>query len=251
MKKIISVLLVGILCMAQAQAVFAGSYSFESGGDTLKSFGKPTSNDNPVSPDQMSQNERRNKDAAHLPPPYFYGSGDIPTEASSLYHDNMPGNAPNPNITGTAPTASYPYAPTSILARDTEPLYYADGSIGTLYIAKTGKTVKVYEGEQLDNLKKGAGHFASTSVWDGNVAICGHNRGAYPHFSFVKDLKTGDKITYTTRYGSRTYEVSVKEQISEYDHSKLGWSSENLLTLITCVADTPELRWAAVLREAR
>jgi hypothetical protein len=42
-----------------------------------------------------------------------------------------------------------------------------DGSIGTLYVARTGKTIKVYEGEDLSNLKIGAGHFSSASAWDG------------------------------------------------------------------------------------
>jgi sortase A len=134
--------------------------------------------------------------------------------------------------------------------QNTEPLYYSDGSIGTLYVARAGKTVKVFEGEQLANLKKGAGHFAMTSAWDGNVALCGHNRGSSPYFSFVKDLKIGDKIMYTTRYGTRTYQVYSKEQISEYDYSKLGWSADNTLSLITCIANTPELRWAVICREA-
>jgi len=130
------------------------------------------------------------------------------------------------------------------------PLYYSDGSISTIYVARTGKTVNVYEGEQLENLKKGAGHFTSTSAWDGNVALCGHNRGSYPFFAFVKDLQIGDRITYTTLYGTRIYEVYSKEQISEYDYSKLGWTADNTLTLITCVANTPELRTVAQCREA-
>jgi sortase A len=79
--------------------------------------------------------------------------------------------------------------------------------------------------------------------------MCGHNRGSWPYFAFVKDLKIGDKITYTTRYGTRTYQVFSKEQISEYDYSKLGWTADNILTLITCIANTPELRWAAQCRE--
>jgi sortase A len=140
---------------------------------------------------------------------------------------------------------------TSVIALDTEPLYYSDGSIGTIYVERTGKTIKIYEGEQLDNLKKGAGHFTATSAWNGNVALCGHNRGDFPYFGFVKDLQIGDRIVYTTLYGSRTYEVFSKEQISEYDYSKLGWTSENLLTLITCVQGISELRQTATLREAR
>ena len=140
-------------------------------------------------------------------------------------------------------------ASTSTVAINTEPLYYSDGSIGTLYVARTDKTIKVYEGEQLSNLSKGAGHFSGTSAWDGNVGLCGHNRGGSAYFSFIKDMQTGDKVTYTTRYGTRTYEVISKEYIDEYDYSELGWSAENLLTLITCLADVPSQRVCVIARE--
>ena len=262
MKKTICMLLACVLCVALAAPAFAYNYDFSSGDDTLPGFGKSTGYDDPVSPDPMNENVRRNKDAAYLPPPYFYGSGEIPTDPSSLYHDNTPGGASsgygggntgydNGTTGGNIPPAStLPPAPgldtpTSTIEQDTAPLYYSDGSIGTLYVARAGKTIKVFEGEQLANLKIGAGHFAMTSTWDGNVGLCGHNRGSSPYFSFVKDLKKGDRITYTTRYGKRTYEVVSLERIGEYDYSKLGWSAENLLTLITCIAGTPELRYAA------
>ena len=273
MKKIIiSIILVCVLVWTLTSPAFAYNYDFSSGGETLSDFGKSTSSDEPVSFDPMSENIRRNKDAAYLPPPYFYGSGNIPTDPSSLYHDNTPGNMSNNHIEitdtvtynypdsvssgGISYTFELPPAPnndlsTSIIALNTEPLYYSDGSIGTIYVERTGKTIKVYEGEQLDNLKMGAGHFATTSTWDGNVAMCGHNRGEWPYFGFFKDLQIGDKIVYTTQYGTRTYEVFSKEQINEYDYSKLGWSAQNLLTLITCVQGISELRWAAILREAR
>jgi sortase A len=223
----------------------------------------------------MSQNIRRNKDNSDLPPPYFYGSGDIPTETSSPYHNNLPGGATagysgglntsiyggesGGMITGGTSTVSISQtdglmASTSMLSTpsySTEPKYNNDGAIGTLYVESTGKTIDVYEGEDLSNLKKGAGHFTSTSAWDGNVALCGHNRGSSAYFSFVKELENSDRITYTTPYGSREYEVFHKENIDEYDHSLLGWSAENILTLITCIEDTPEQRWAAQLREVR
>jgi sortase A len=134
---------------------------------------------------------------------------------------------------------------------NTTPWYYEDGSIGTLYIERTGKTVKVYEGESLDNLKKGAGHFSATSAWDGNVALAGHNRGGSAYFSFVKDLQSGDRLTYATKYGTRTYEVYSKTQINEWDNLPLSWSGENMLTLITCVADVPELRYCVLARDIR
>jgi sortase A len=128
-------------------------------------------------------------------------------------------------------------------AQITEPLYYDNGTIGTLYIDKLAKSINVYEGESLENLKLGIGHFSYTSTWDGNVGIAGHNRGTAAYFSFVKDLKIGDTLTYSTRYGSRTYKIYSKEQVSEYDSSSLGWSADNIITMITCVENVPELRW--------
>ena len=266
MKKTVSIFLACILCMALATPAFAYyNYEFESGADALPGFGKSTSTDYPVSHDTMGENVRRNKDAAHFPPPYFHGSGEIPTDPSSLYHDNLPGGAAGGYGIGSgnygnndASSGSFALPPspggegsTSIIHADTAPRYYPDGSIGTIYVTRTKQTIKVYEGEQLENLKKGAGHFASTSAWDGNVALCAHNRGSWPYFSFVKDLQIGDKITYTTLYGTRVYEVYSKEQISEYDYSKLGWTADNTLSLITCIANVPELRWAAQCREVR
>jgi sortase A len=136
-------------------------------------------------------------------------------------------------------------------AVNTLPWYYEDGTIGTLTVERFNKTVKVFEGENLDNLKKGAGHFSNTSAWDGNVALAGHNRGGSAYFSFVKDLNNGDRLTYTTRYGTRTYQVVSKTQINEWDNLPLSWSAENILTLITCVADVPELRYCVIAVEIR
>lgn len=261
MKKLMIAILTLAAYASLAVPAFAAEYTFGSGPDSSAVFGGSTSTDEPLSSDPMSENTRRNKDAAYLPPPYFYGSGDIPTDPSSLYHDNTPGGAGSgyggtTDGTGSDSAAvSLPSAPgmlpsTSVsAAQNTAPQYYADGSIGTLYIARTGQTIKVWEGEDLANLQKGAGHFAGTSAWDGNTALCGHNRGSWPYFSFVKDMQTGDRVTYTTPYGTRIYEVYSKEQISETDYSRLAWSADNILTLITCVENTPELRWSAQLRE--
>jgi sortase A len=253
-----------LMMTAMTIPALASDYRFESGNDTLSEFGKTTSYDEPTRPDPMSTNVRRNKDAAFIPPPYGVFSGDIPTNPSSPYHNNLPESGFVPVNQDLPPIGNEDYAPGSSnvstgflpstsqsAALNTMPWHYADGTIGTLYVERTGKTIKVYEGEDLGNLAKGAGHFASTSVWDGNVALAGHNRGNSAHFSFVKDMQMGDRLTYTTRYGTRTYEVYSKTQINEWDNLPLSWSAENILTLITCVADVPELRYCVIAREIR
>ena len=252
-----------MMTAAMTIPALAADYSFSSGNDTWGGFGGATSIDTPVTPDPMNSNDRRNKDAAFLPPPYGVFSGDIPTNPSSPYHNNMPQSAPVPAGQDLPPVGGEDYAPggnnvsdgflpttSETTAINIAPWYYEDGSIGTLYIARTDKTVKVYESETQANLAKGAAHFSSTSAWDGNVALAGHNRGSSPHFAFVKDLQNGDTLTYTTKYGTRTYKVLSKTQVNELDSASLLWSAENILTLITCVADVPEMRYVVVAQEA-
>jgi sortase A len=218
MRKLFITALTLATLMSIATPAFAYNYDFGSGPAAGTVFGGATSTDEPVSPDPMSENIRRNKDNSALPPPYFHGSGDIPTEPSGLYHDNLresgffiaaqnlPAQGGEDYAPGSADVRAGQLPSTSqTVTQNTAPLYYADGSVGTLYIHKTGKTVAVYEGESLDNLKKGAGHFSATSAWDGNVALCGHNRGNWPYFSFVKDMRTGDKVTHTTKMALWTY----------------------------------------------
>jgi sortase A len=266
MNKFITFTLTAALCVMLAVPAFAADYKFGSGPDTGAAFGKPTGYDAPVTPDPMTENRRRNKDAAYLPPPYFYGSGYIPTDPSSPYHDNTPpyaGYTGNPDASldysynggvsdvgdggygGMLPSTSVYGAAVSV----TEPFFFDDGSIGTLYIPKAGKSLKVYEGESLENMKRGIGHFESTSAWDGNVGFAGHNRGAAGYFGFVKDLAVGDTIVYSTQYGTRTYQVYSKVKISETDYSGLGWSAENIVSMITCVEDEPAYRWLVQARE--
>ena len=186
--------------------------------------------------------------------------GLFPLDPQVLINNNLPESGFVPVNQDLPPAGSENYAPGSgvllpstsqTVAQNTSPWYYSDGTIGTLYVASTRKTIKVYEGEDLNNLAKGAGHFASTSAWDGNCALAGHNRGNSAYFSFVKDMELGDKLTYTTHYGERAYKVISKTQINEYDNLPLSWSSENLLTLITCVANQPDLRYCIIAAEIK
>ena len=124
----------------------------------------------------------------------------------------------------------------------TQPLFYPDGSMGRLQIPKLGVDVKVWDGESLDNLKIGVGHFSYTSAWDGNVCLAGHNGGSAGYFENIRNLNAGDEIIYTTPYGTRTYHVESITVISDTDFSTLGFSSDNILTLLTCNRGKPNER---------
>ena len=117
-----------------------------------------------------------------------------------------------------------------------------DGSIGTVSIPSLNISMKVWEGETNESMAKGLGHFVSTSGWDGNVALCGHNRGAKYVIGAIKDLKPGDTITYETIYGTRSYAVSYVGVISNTDWSYLQATADNRITITTCLADQPAYR---------
>lgn len=117
-----------------------------------------------------------------------------------------------------------------------------DGSIGTVKIPSLDINMKVWEGETNASMRKGLGHYSSTSAWDGNVGVCGHNRGSKYAIGAIKSLKKGDTITYTTIYGTRTYEVALVKTISSSDWSYLQATADNRLTLTTCLANRPEKR---------
>lgn len=97
-----------------------------------------------------------------------------------------------------------------------------------------------WQGETNASMKKGLGHYSSTSAWDGNVGCCGHNRGSKYVIGSIKDLEIGDIITYTTVHGTRTYSVVSVKTISNSDWSYLQATSDNRITLTTCLANHPE-----------
>ena len=102
--------------------------------------------------------------------------------------------------------------------------------------------MKVWEGETNASMAKGLGHYTTTSAWDGNVAVCGHNRGAKYVIGDIKDLEIGDTITYTTIYGTRTYEVVLVKTIASTDWSYLQATADNRITITTCLANQPSKR---------
>ncbi len=172
---------------------------------------------------------------AVTPPPFGYGDMTATQTATSATAYTA-STTTVPDIWDTVVTSTgYTQVTTS--------LYTSSGTLGTLSIPSIGLQVAIYEGTDDTALSKGAGHFSSTSIWDGNVALAGHNRGVTNHFGEIHTLDTGDTIKLYTTLGTRVYEVYSVRMISATDVSVLKPSSENIITLVTCVMDNPEYRW--------
>ena len=56
-------------------------------------------------------------------------------------------------------------------------------------------------------------------------------------------LEPGDTITWTTKLGTRTYQVVSVEKVLETDTSDTASTTDNRITLFTCVRDQQEYRW--------
>ena len=121
-----------------------------------------------------------------------------------------------------------------------------------ILIPKINLDAPILEGTSKEVLRRGVGHFTTTSKWNGNVVPAGHNRGyKYNFFQEIKRLERGDTIEYQTEQGTRTYEVIGKRKIKETDLSCLENTKENQLKLITCLENMPEYRICIQAKEIK
>lgn len=257
MKRRISMLL-AVCCMMTAFSLSAHAedYTFDAPDDYL--FGRPTSDDTIYVTTEQAVNRDRSKNAAYIPPAfgsptsYTLNNGELLTP--NLIQGSSAASGGTGSVTVMPPTisTSQPGQNTgswSSYTAVTKDLYYDGGHIGTLRIPAIDLTVKVYQGTDSAALKKGAGHFESTSFFTGNTALAGHNRGVANHFGKIHTLNVGNTVKLTTKLGTRTYEVYSVAKISKNDVSVLNDSSENIITLITCVMNQPDYRWCVQARQ--
>lgn len=254
-KLISKIALTTLLAMTTVVPTFAKAYDYQFETTTDKTFGNHTFTSD-TSYYNNNENVRKDKNYSMLPPGYGLFSGEFETPNSNPYMtalDITKATNDTFSVPDDANNTGQLLESTSLMNNTggyfTEPMYYDDGSMGRLKIDKIGVDIKVYEGETLANMRVGVGHFDKTSAWDGNVALAGHNRGSSGYFEDVKNLTIGDTLTYSTPYGTRTYKVIVKQKISDKDLSGLGWSDKNILTLITCVENSPSQRWLVQAEE--
>lgn len=249
-------MLLAVCCMLTAFSIpaYAADYTIDAPDAGL--FGRPTSDDTIYVSTNEAANTDRSKNAALIPPAFGSATSNLPGSGELLTPNLVQGTSTNagsggvtvmpPSIGGTQTGSTY--TPTGYTAV-TSDLYYSAGHLGTLKIPDISLTVKVYQGTDSTALAKGAGHFSSTSIWDGNVAIAGHNRGVNNHFGKIHTLEVGDEITLTTKLGTRTYEVYSVAKIAVDDTTVLNDTSDNIITLVTCVMNQPSYRWCVQARE--
>ncbi|MCL2619643.1 MAG: sortase [Defluviitaleaceae bacterium] len=122
---------------------------------------------------------------------------------------------------------------------------FSNGTIGRItFPTLNNRVAYVRTGLALPTLDHYVGHFTGTSQWDGNISLASHNQGPGSFFAGIWNMRYGDRIYYETTMGMRVFEIVSIHQISESDLSNLDHSHENILTLVTCVAGQPSLRWS-------
>lgn len=258
------------LSVLTATPAFALEYSLS--GAAEAAFGTPTSDETIYVGTQETANIDRSKNSAQIPPgfgtptSYLPGSGEyltpnlaangltvkaINTVSVSNAGTVSTGGGSNvsvPTVANSNITISYTnnqsYNSSTGYTEIDNSLYYSGDYLGRLKIPAIDLDTKVYQGTDSSTLAKGAGHFTNTSIWEGNVGIAAHNRGVNSLFGNLHKLAVGDKITLITKLGTRNYAVISVEKISDTDNSLLTATTENCLTLFTCVRNESSYRWA-------
>ena len=187
--------------------------------------------------------------AAIVLPPSAGGSVTGSTGSSGTISNGTTSSGGNSSTIGSNFGTSTQPNTSSGFTKVTSDMYYSSGHLGMLKIPAIDLSVKIYEGTDSDTLHKGVGHFEDSSIWSGNVALAGHNRGTMQPFNKLHKLEVGDEVTLKTKLGMRTYKVVSVSKIDYDDRSGLAVTRENRLTLYTCVQDESEYRWCVVCTE--
>lgn len=243
------------LCLAACLALPAGALDYTIAAPDDPEYGDPTSIEPVVTADGGAEkNEDRSKNAALIPPVFGSNSAYTLNTGTYLTPNLAPGGqaVTGAVINGGSAVVVTPGTPISSgsssssstgFTEVTRDLYYSGGHLATLKIPAIDLSVRVYQGTDSKTLARGVGHFEETSIWEGNVALAAHNRGANDYFGEIHTLDIGDRVTLTTKLGTQTYKVVSVEKISETDRSGLALSTEDRLTLYTCVRNQSAYRW--------
>ena len=124
------------------------------------------------------------------------------------------------------------------------PLLYRDSgeAIAKISIRRLGVSEVIVEGTDVEDLKKGPGHYATTPLpgQPGNASIAGHRTTYGAPFANIHKLEDGDEILVETIQGTFTYRVisiadnTVHRIVTPGQVSVLDYKEGNHLTLTSC-----------------
>ncbi len=239
---------------------YAADYQFAAPDAGL--FGTPTSDETVYVTTEEPVNTDRSKNAALVPPTFGSATSYVLNSGEPLTPNLLPNHSGNsgigtggitvmpPSVFGNQNSSShYEDVTMAGYTEVTSNLYYTGGHLGILRIPAIGLEVKIYQGTDNATLRKGVGHFKESSIWDGNVALAAHNRGANNYFGKIHTLRNGNSVQLKTKLGTREYEVYSVSKISNSNTDVINQTMQNEITLVTCVRNQPEYRWCVKARE--
>lgn len=105
----------------------------------------------------------------------------------------------------------------------------------TIEIPKIGVSAPIYQGDTLDIIRYGVGHY-SGSYFPGegaSILLAAHNSSE--HFMYIPQLVVGDEIIIRANYGTFRYKVVDGRLIHYQDSSQLPIQTDKeLLMMYTC-----------------
>jgi len=109
-------------------------------------------------------------------------------------------------------------------------------AVGQLQIPSLGNTYNIIQGTDTGNLEEGPGHYPSTAFpgMGQTVAIAGHRTTYLAPFRFINQLKPGDRISITMRYGKFTYVVQYLRIVKPTDVAVIDDVGYERLVLSAC-----------------
>ena len=126
-------------------------------------------------------------------------------------------------------------SPTTEVAPPPPPPTEGD-AVARLRIPRIDVDKIVVEGVQVDDLKRGPGHYPDSPLpgQPGNAAIAGHRTTYGAPFNRIDELEQGDEILVTTVQGSFRYEVQRQLIVSPDQVEVLDDFGDSRLTLTAC-----------------
>lgn len=112
-----------------------------------------------------------------------------------------------------------------------------------LIIPKINLTAVIKDGTEGEIINSYIGHFKETSSKQGNIGLAAHNEGYKEnYFEKLYQLEKGDSIEYKKGEFEKEYQVIENKIIEETDWTYLRNTSDNRITLITCISNEPTKR---------